>query len=158
MINLDNNRIDYYFSYWIFAWFILYYYKIVSYSPLFAVIIAIINNIFMFCYLLYNYLFINNSYYYFFGLIAFIIINFIIKILPLYYMIKIENNVKTNEDLNKLIKKDDIIVTLYLFIIYAIWLFINKKIYFKNYFIHTNISTVTPLYNIIYNFFEKRFV
>ena len=44
----DKFRLDYVFSYWIFAWFILYYYKIVKSLPLFILLIAIIENSFLF--------------------------------------------------------------------------------------------------------------
>jgi len=154
-MNLDKYRLDYVFSYWIFAWFILYYYKIVKYSPLLILIIASIENIFLFIYHLFIYLFIDNSKYNLFKLFAFIFINFFIKILPLYYLIKIENNIKTIEELIKLIKKDDILIGLYLFLIYLIWLYINNIITFKNYRFKLNLPTTTPFYNIIYYLFKK---
>ena len=156
----DNFRLDYIFSYWIFIWFIFYYYKIVKYSPLFILLIAIIVNIFTF--IIFIIIFINdNSYYNFFRLIEFIITNFFIKVLPLYYIIKIENNVKTNEEFIKLIssiKKDDILIPLYLLIIYLIWLFINNVISIKNYKLNINLPTTTPFYNIIYYLFTKKLV
>ena len=131
-MNFNNYRLDYVFSYWIFAWFVLYYFKIVSHSPLFILLIASVENVILFIIHIINFI-IDNSYYNFFKLIGFIIINFFIKVLPLYYIIKIENNVKTIEELFKLIKKDNIIISLYLFIFYIIWLFINNAISIKNY-------------------------
>lgn len=162
MKNLDNFRLDYVFSYWIFTWFILYYFKIIKYSPLLFLLIATIQNFILFFIYIYNFI-IHNSYYNFFKLIAFIVINFFIKVLPLYYIIKIENNVKTIEELIKLIlsiKKEEILISLYLFIIYIIWLFINNVIYIKNYKLNFNldITKSTPLYNIIYYLFTKKLV
>ena len=159
-MNLNNYRLDYVFSYWIFVWFILYYYKIIKYSPLFILLIAIIENFFLFIIHIFNFI-IDNSYYNFFKLIVFIFINFFIKVLPLYYIIKIENNVKTIEEfikLIKLIKKDDILMSLYLLIFYIIWLFINNVISIKNYKLNINLPTTTPLYNIIYYLFTRKLV
>ena len=157
MVKLDNYRLDYVFSYWIFAWFVLYYFKIVKYSPLFILLFASIENVILFIIHIINFI-IDNSYYNFFKLIGFIIINFFIKVLPLYYIIKIENNVKTIEEVISLIKKDDILISLYLLIFYIIWLFINKVIYIKNYKLNINLPTTTPLYNIIYYLFTKKLV
>ena len=156
-MNFNNYRLDYVFSYWIFAWFVLYYFKIVSHSPLFILLIASVENVILFIIHIINFI-IDNSYYNFFKLIGFIIINFFIKVLPLYYIIKIENNVKTIEELFKLIKKDNIIISLYLFIFYIIWLFINNAISIKNYKLNINLPTTTPLYNIIYYLFTKKLV
>ena len=105
-------RLDFVFSYWIFGWFILYYYRIVSYSPKFALIIGIIENILIIFYLI----FMNASNY---KIIKFIIINFCIKVIPLLMIIR-----------DKIIWKD-IYATFILFIVYIIWLFINnpKKIF-----------------------------
>ena len=159
MNNYDNYRLDYVFSYWIFLWFILYYFKIVKYSPLFLLLIALVENVFIFIYLILIFI-IENSYYNFLKLFAFIIINFFIKILPLYYIIKIENNVKTIEDFIKVLKSiklNDIIISFYLFLTYIIWLFINKIIYFNdNYQLKIKLQTTTPLYNIIYSFFNPK--
>jgi hypothetical protein len=160
MKNYDNYRLDYVFSYWIFLWFVLYYYKIVKYSPLFLLLIALVENVFIFIYLIFIFI-IENSYYNFLKLFAFIIINFFIKILPLYYIIKIENNVKTIEDfINKVLKSiklNDIIISFYLFLIYVIWLFINKIIIINNnYQLKIKLQTTTPLYNIIYSFFNPK--
>ena len=156
-MNFNNYRLDYVFSYWIFAWFVLYYFKIVSHSPLFILLIASVETVILFIIHIINFI-IDNSYYNFFKLIGFIIINFFIKVLPLYYIIKIENNVKTIEELFKLIKKDNIIISLYLFIFYIIWLFINNAISIKNYKLNINLPTTTPLYNIIYYLFTKKLV
>lgn len=43
-------RLDYVFSYWIFAWYLLYIAKITKYNPKFVLILGIIENSFTFIY------------------------------------------------------------------------------------------------------------
>ena len=84
------NRIDLIFSYWIFAWFIVYYffgYK--YYNPLLLLVIGFIVNIIM----LINFI-INNNYY---KAILFSIVNFIIKALPIYLLRKTKIHTKDIE-------------------------------------------------------------
>jgi hypothetical protein len=101
-------RIDLIFSYWIFAWFLLYYFKIINYNPKLALIISLIENIFLFILMIiYKVSHIN--------LISFIIINFFIKVLPLYYVWN-----------TKIILYNDIFNIIILLIIYLIWCFINR--------------------------------
>ena len=101
-------RIDLIFSYWIFAWFLLYYFKIINYNPKLALIISLIENIFLFILMIiYKVSHIN--------LISFIIINFFIKVLPLYYLWN-----------TKIILYNDIFNIIILLIIYLIWCFINR--------------------------------
>ena len=47
-------RIDYFFSYWIFAWYILYVFSIVKYNPKFALTIGLIENIIKLFFMLYH--------------------------------------------------------------------------------------------------------
>ena len=101
-------RADLVFSYWIYAWFILYVFKFIKYSPKFPLILGLIDNIIMLLLMLY------------FGsksrtIILFIIINTLIKVVPLYYL------------RNQRIKMSDIYFTVGLFIIFVIWLHINKQ-------------------------------
>ena len=101
-------RADLVFSYWIYAWFILYVFKFITYSPKFPLILGLIDNIIMLLLMLY------------FGsksrtIILFIIINTLIKVVPLYYL------------RNQRIKMSDIYFTVGLFIIFVIWLHINKQ-------------------------------
>jgi hypothetical protein len=81
-------RTDLVFSYWIYVWFILYVFKITSYSPKFALILGLVDNIIMLLLMIY------------FGskgktILLFIIINTFIKVIPIYYLrnevIKIEH-------------------------------------------------------------------
>ena len=101
-------RLDYIFSYWIFAWFLLYYFKITSFNPFFVLIIATIENTLLLLLMIYFKVSI-------FNIIMFIVINTFIKILPLIYL----RNTK--------IILRDIIGTIVLFLIYILWLIINKQ-------------------------------
>lgn len=101
-------RIDLVFSYWVYLWYLLYILKLIKYNPKFAIGIGIIDNLIMLCLMLY------------FGtkiqsIITFIIINTIIKIIP-YYTLK-----------NIPLKIRDILFTLFLFILFIVWLHINKQ-------------------------------
>ena len=101
-------RADLVFSYWIYAWFILYVFKFIKYSPKFPLILGLIDNIIMLILMIY------------FGsksktIILFIAINTLIKVVPLYYL------------RNQRIKMSDIYFTVGLFIIFVIWLHINKQ-------------------------------
>ena len=106
-------RADLIFSYWIFTWYLLYISKIVNYNPKFAILIGIIDNTIMLLMMIY---FGSNMY----TIVMFIIINTFLKIVPYYTL------------WNKKIERKDIIVTLFLFIIFIIWLYINKQNLTKN--------------------------
>ena len=101
-------RIDLVFSYWIFIWYILYEFKFTSHSPKFSLIIGLLENIVMFIMML-TY---GTSYK---TIIYFIIINTLIKVIPLYYL------------RNNSIKMKDIYFSILLFIIFIIWLHINAQ-------------------------------
>jgi hypothetical protein len=101
-------RPDLVFSYWIYAWFVLYIFHFTTYSPKFPLILGLIDNIIMLILMLY------------FGsksktIILFIIINTLIKVVPLYYL------------RNQKIHIKDICFTVGLFVIFVIWLHINKQ-------------------------------
>jgi hypothetical protein len=112
-------RLDLIFSYWIFAWYLLYITKIITYSPKFIIILGIIENMILLFFMIQNGSTIET-------IIKFIVINTFIKILP-YYSIRND----------KIIKKD-IVASIVLFIIYIVWLYINKE-------------TLLQKYNKIYN-------
>ena len=100
-------RLDLVFSYWIFAWFLFYYFKIVSYNPKIAIILSLTYNIFtLFLMAYFRVPFIN--------LAGFIFINFFIKVLPLWYV------------WNTKMKLDDFLFLLFLFLVYILWCTINK--------------------------------
>jgi len=98
-------RFDYLFSYWLFAWYILYELKIVKYNPKLGLTIAVIVNllelIIMFYYN-YNYI------------LLFILINFTIKLIPLWRLKDI------------IYEEHDIYILLYIFLIYITWLLYNN--------------------------------
>jgi len=102
-------RLDFVFSYWIFAWYLLYISKITTFNPKFVLLIGLIEN------LLYLFLMIyfNNS---LFKIIIFIIINIFIKIIPFYTLLNTKYKIK------------DVIFSFFLFIIYVFWLKINNKL------------------------------
>jgi hypothetical protein len=103
-----NIRIDFVFSYWIFAWFLLYYFKLTRLNPLFALEIATIENTIVLLLMIYYKVPI-------FNIIGFLIINTFIKILPVIYLWKTKTKIR------------DVITTIILYIIYLIWLYINKE-------------------------------
>jgi len=101
-------RADLVFSYWIYVWFILYFFHFTLFSPKFALILGLIDNIIMLFLMFY------------FGskgktIFLFIVINTFIKIVPLYYL------------RNELIHKKDIYFTFGLFVLFILWLHINKQ-------------------------------
>jgi len=105
---MTNIRIDLVFSYWIYLWYLLYILRFIKYSPKFAMAIGIVDNFIMLCLMLYFATKMQT-------IIMFLIINTIIKIIP-YYSLRRET-----------IKIKDILFTLFLFIIFIIWLHINKQ-------------------------------
>lgn len=101
-------RFDLVFSYWIFVWFVLYLFTLITYSPKFIITLALFENIIMLIMMI------------FYGtsrktIIYFIIINIIIKVIPLYYLRK------------ERIKIRDIYFSAFYFILFILWLSINKQ-------------------------------
>jgi hypothetical protein len=101
-------RPDLVFSYWIYVWFLLYFFQCTNYSPKFALLIGLIDNIVM---LLLMILFGTTMT----AIINFVIINTIIKIVPLYYLRKERIVIK------------DIYFTCILFLLFVIWIHLNKQ-------------------------------
>ena len=101
-------RADMVFSYWIYFWYLMYIFKFVKYSPKLALGIGIIDNIIMLFLMIY---FGSNKKTIFF----FIVINSLIKVLPFYTLRK------------EKIKSTDIYFTAFLFIIFVIWLHMNRQ-------------------------------
>ena len=100
-------RFDLFFSYWIFAWWFLFYNKIVKISPKIAIIIAILDNIIV----LFTLLQLNASP---LNLFLFFIQLILIKLIPLYSIKDI--SIDWNNEIKYFI---------YLFIIFNIWLSLN---------------------------------
>jgi hypothetical protein len=101
-------RVDFIFSYWIFLWYLLYIFKIIKYNPKFAIYCGIIENTIIILLMIY---YKTDSKI----LIYFLIMFFILKIIPLYTL------------LDTKILKNDIFITILLFIIYLFWIFVNNK-------------------------------
>jgi hypothetical protein len=96
------------FSYWILVWFILYYFKLTQFSPKFAITVGILENIVLFIFMIIWGTSLRTK-------IWFVIINTLIKILPFYYLRNEPYNLK------------DIYFTFGLFVLFVIWLHINKE-------------------------------
>jgi hypothetical protein len=101
-------RIDLVFSYWIYLWFILYIFKYTIYSPKFALTLGLLDNIVL-LFLMFTWGTSIKT------IIWFIIINTLIKIIPLYYLRTEPYKIK------------DMYFTMGLFLIYIIWLHINNQ-------------------------------
>jgi hypothetical protein len=96
------------YSYWLFAWFLLYLLNIVHYNPIFYLIIGYILTIFEFIYLILNK---TNKY----NLIKYAFINIIIKVIPIIILIFL-NKYKFNSN--------DIYIGFILIIIYLLLMII----------------------------------
>lgn len=102
-------RFDLVFSYWIYAWYLLYAFNIYTiYSPKFALLLGLIENIIMLVLMLLYGTSKETIFY-------FILINTLIKGLPLYYL------------RHQAIHLKDIYFTGGLFVLFIIWLHINKQ-------------------------------
>jgi hypothetical protein len=101
-------RFDLVFSYWIYVWYLLYALKIINYSPKFFLILGLIDNFFMLIMMLLYGTSRKTIFY-------FIVINTIIKLLPLYYL------------RDEKIRMKDIYFSFILFIIFVIWLHMNEQ-------------------------------
>jgi hypothetical protein len=109
-MELQLNNIDLIFSYWIFAWYVLYEFKIINNSPKLALIVGLISN----TTLLLIMIFYNNS---IINILLFCLVQLFIKIIPLW---RLRNN-----------KIYDLKSLVILFIIYMVWLFINNTNIYK---------------------------
>jgi hypothetical protein len=94
-------RLDFIFSYWILIWYI-------AYSPKFALIIGILENIGTWFMLIYKKSSITST-------LDFALVVFIAKVLPFYFL------------RNETIQHGDVIFTFVLFGLYNAWLFINNQ-------------------------------
>ena len=118
MFIANNKRLDYKFSYWILAAYLLFYFHVISYNPKHILILGLLfNSIQIIVFLWHKIAPIR--------LLRFIFVNTCIKLIPLY---TIRNTTVT--------KKDDVFYLGLLFV-YIIWLYINdigikeiRKLYF----------------------------
>jgi hypothetical protein len=102
-------RSDFVFSYWIFVWFLLYYFKCVDEAPKGLLIVGLLYNLLV------------SAYFFFiipresplYNKIKYCIINFCIKVLPLFYL------------RNRKITRLEIMISVLLIVSYLLWIFIN---------------------------------
>lgn len=127
-------RVDLVFSYWIYAWFILYFFNYTKYSPKIALILGLLDNIVMLFLMIVWSTSLKTIFW-------FIIINTLIKVMPLYYL------------RNESFKMKDIYFTMGLFFIYIIWLHINSQSLIGNIkIIHNSLlygKNETPFMNLL---------
>ena len=95
------------FSYWIFAWYLLYISKITNYNPKFLIILGLIENAVMLSMMILFHTKIVN-------IIWFIFINIILKVIPLYTL------------WNDKIKRQDILISIILFMVYLFYLYLHR--------------------------------
>ena len=107
-------RFDLVFSYWIFAWYLLYILNFTKYSPKFAIMIGIIENIVLLIFMSLNGANRRTIGY-------FILVNTFIKLLPFYTL------------RHDTIRVKDIQATVILAIIYVGWIFLNNQSITGNY-------------------------
>jgi hypothetical protein len=136
-----NLRFDLILSYWIFAWFILYIYNIIPYSPHLTLILALLFEIVVLGLMIVK----HASIYY---IELFILITILIKVIPLYIL--------RNETIDYL---PQIFYMGILLILYALWLLLNKQNaidYFTNQMqgLYQGKAT-TPAISIIYPYLMK---
>jgi hypothetical protein len=101
-------RPDLVFSYWIYVWYIFYIFKYIKYSPKFALIVALIDNIIMWISMFIIGTSLKSIFY-------FIFINVVIKVIPLYTL------------RNEKIKMNDVFFTFFLSIVFVIWIHMNSQ-------------------------------
>lgn len=104
---MEYYRLDYIYSYWIFAWFLLYIIGIVQTPPIILIYFGLLGNLIELIYLIYK----RASKY---NLIKFILINTCLKVIPLYFI------------WNEKITNHEIKLTIIITFIYFLWLYINK--------------------------------
>ena len=129
-------RADLVFSYWIYVWFLLYFFQLIKYSPKFALMLGLLDNIVM---LILMILFGTSR----ITIFMFIIVNTIIKVFPLYYLRK------------ERIRMNDVYFTGFLFFLFVIWIHMNRQTLVGNLkIIHDSLlygQNKTPIMNILSN-------
>ena len=116
---------DLIFSYWIFIWFLFYYFKIIKYNPYLLLILALLSNIYSFVMLIYY-----KNYY---KATLFLIVNLLIKALPIYLL-------KDTKIRKKDIYFSIIYILAYIFYVYLRGYKLNQ-IYYKEGLKSKNIDT-----------------
>ena len=136
------------FSNWIFVWFILFELNLIKFNPFFIIVIGIIVVSTSLLYLIY----IKSNVY---NMIKLFIINFFLKIIPLFIMIYYkQNTISYNDILFTIILFNVYIIILYMLNtdVYSIYLKLSKS-YISNQ--KENKSDVSKLYDKIYDILIK---
>ena len=107
-------RTDLLFSYWIFAWAILYFMNILTVAPKLLIILALLEVV----YAVYVALIKKYTMY---GIIRLLFMNFWIKVVPLYYLWDVSITYK------------ELIYSSLLFVVYLIWLYMNNQTFYNVY-------------------------
>jgi len=102
-------RDDFIFSYWIFAWFLLYFFKFVDEAPKGLLILGVLDNLLVGVYAL----IIQTTRLPFYNIMKYCVINFCIKVLPLLYL------------WNRKVTHREIVISVILVVFYLLWIFIN---------------------------------
>lgn len=102
-MKIDNLRLDYVFSYWIFLSYVLYYFRINPYNPKHALIVALVVNCLQ--------IFIRKMSPIRLFLFVFLVI--VLKLIPIYTLRKTA------------VSQDDDLFHIGMFIVYIIWLVLN---------------------------------
>ena len=99
-------------SYWLFAWFVLYYNNVTKYSPLFLLYLGFLENLVMLVMMIFYQVEL-------FRIIVFIIVNTIIKVSPIYLI------------RDRKIGWDDIYASIVVVVVYGIWVYsrLGKSIF-----------------------------
>ena len=106
---LQNIRPDYLFSYWVFAWYVLYMTGILTANPKFAILVALLENVLVLLSMVY--LRVNpKKIYYFFIMIL------LVKVLPLWTLRK------------STVTKRDVSATAGLLLMYVGWIIWDEKV------------------------------
>ena len=107
-------RVDLVFSYWIFAWYLLYKARLINYNPKFIIIVGLIENLLLLVYMVMHG---SNAH----TIQWFIFINTLIKVIPFYTL------------RNERIKMRDVWFSGLVFGMYAVWIVVNRQSLAGNY-------------------------
>jgi len=103
-------RPDFIFSYWIFAWFLLYFFKVTTYNPKYLLLLGVLENLMTIIIGLY---FRTSTIY----IVYFIFIMIIMKVIPLYISWNNKNNFTS--------LRRDLVASIFIFVLYSLWLHFN---------------------------------
>ena len=103
-------RFDFVFSYWIFAWYVLYIFRVTTFIPKIALVVGVIHNTIMLLMMIYY----KNDWIH---IATFCFINTFIKVIPLW---TVRNDPYRWKDFYALVVY---------FMIYVVWLFINGQLH-----------------------------